>query len=130
MSIVLRDHTYQEILDKLSIYRDFLLNTEVITDLSGDREVVSLNDDRTKTALASKRNTINNQISIDTMAFEARNGWFDFSYSDYQDLEISLDIFTQSVFDAQRIIVENHQNSPYNSWDAAKSDFDDILGGL
>lgn len=113
----------------ISEYRDILIHIEVSTELSDGRTVVLKNDDRTKTALLSKKNTINNENSITTMAFEARNGWFDLTYSDYQDLEVSLDLFTQNIFDGTRVIMSNHNDTPYLILEDAMSDLDDIVGG-
>lgn len=110
-------------------YRDSLLIVNVTTNLSGGRTVILKNDDRTKTAISSKKNTISNETSITTMAFEARNGWFDFSYNDYQDLEVSLDLFTQQIFDATREINSNHISNPYLTVESAKADMDLLLGG-
>lgn len=130
-----RDKTTQEIeehhemiFNAIANHTDSLINVEITTNLPIIGDVVLMNDDRTKTALASKKNTMSNETDILTMAFDAQNGWFDLNYGNYQDLEVSLDVFTQSIFDVKRIIVSNHHASPYKTIEDAINDFNDELG--
>lgn len=130
----IRDKTPQEIeahhemiRDEIATHRDTLIEIQITTNLDDHGDIVLVNNDRTKTALASKKNTMSNETNISTMAFKAENGWFDLTYSDYQDLEVSLDIFTQSIFDIERIILGKHDVAPYNTVQDAIDDFNSHL---
>lgn len=121
------DDHHKMIRDEIATHRDTLIEIQITTNLDDHGDIVLVNNDRTKTALASKKNTMSNETDISNMAFKAENGWFDLTYSDYQNLEVSLDVFTQSIFDIERIILGKHDVAPYNTVQDAIDDFNSHL---
>lgn len=113
-------------------YRDLKIAVEIdieLQDSSNENFTVTLfNDDKTKAALGDKLGTLNSYPEISTLAFWAKNGWFDLNSEQYRLLKLNLDLHTQKCFDAQREIEQNHSVKPYvdETW---QSDFDTLLQG-
>lgn len=111
----------------LTDHREKNLNVSVTTELVPLGVVELTNDERTKAALGDKIVMMTSNTEIATMSFKANNGWFSLNIGNYQDLRLSLDMYTQKVYDAVRFVEEKHAVTPYVSWEEAKEDFDNIM---
>ena len=117
----------QAIDDALSSARDNALLVDVTINITGGREVILKNDERTKVNIHFKLTTLGADLSIPTMAYECRNGWFDLNYKDYQEIIWGLDSFTQSVFDALRRVYDTHEATPFTNVQDALTNFEEEL---
>lgn len=117
----------QAIDDALSVARDTALLVDVTINITGGREVILKNDERTKVNVHFKLTTLAADLSIPTMAYECRNGWFDLNYNDYQEIIWGLDSFTQSVFDALRRVYDTHAATPFTNVQDALTAFEEEL---
>ena len=112
--------TQTVIQQSLRTYRDKVLERSVSVPLADpERTIILKNNTRTKQALADKMLTL--QESDASLAFEAENGWFDLSFSDYKNLRLALDSYTQKVFDSKRA---TDDEAPFHTFEELKDAFD------
>lgn len=128
LSWLMTTENLNKVIDEaLSLSRDDKLLVDVTINITGDREVILKNDERTKVNVHFKLTTLAADLSIPTMAYECRNGWFDLNYNDYQEIIWGLDSFTQSVFDALRRVYDTHETTPFTSVESALTAFEEEL---
>lgn len=124
---VLADGALEKLIDAaLSFERDKALDVDVDIALSGSRTIVLKNNERTKINISFKLSTLSADTSIESLAYECRNGWFDLSHGDYQEAILSLDMFTQSIFDKLRPVYEANHTSVEDAVNDFKARLEDV----